>query len=148
MNKTLQELLAIGIKAELEAMDAYSKLAKNVKNTILQERFESLAKDEQRHKIILEGLYEENFPGKAITLPEKSGVPKVNTAISDDNSIIEILTIVMQAEKKAEDYYRDLAGRLDNDEKKDLLNYLANIESGHYFFLKIEYDRAMKSNSK
>ena len=148
MTKTLQELLAIGIKAEMEAIDAYSKLAENIDNILLQERFSTLSKDEQRHKIILEQIYEENFPGVPLSLPAKSGVPKVHPIISKENSITDILSIAMDAEKKAEDYYHDLAAQMDNQIKKDLLNYLANIENGHFYFLKLEYDRSKNRSKK
>jgi rubrerythrin len=144
MTKSMEELLAIGIKAELEAIEAYTELAKNVNITLLSERFEILAKDEARHKKILEELYDENFPGKPIVLPEKSGVPKVQTTLTPDNTISEILSLAMEAEKMAEDYYHDLATKVDSSEKKDLMNYLANIERGHYYFLKIEYDMLAK----
>ncbi len=144
MTKSIQQLLAIGIKAELEAIEAYTKLSQNVKSPLLSERFATLAKDEARHKKILEELHEENFPGEPVILPEKSGVPKVKTTISQDNTISEILSIAMEAEKMAEDYYHNLANNLDNSEKKDLMNYLANIESGHYYFLKVEYDLLSK----
>ena len=140
MTKTMQELLAIGIKAEIEAIEAYTKLSENVTSLLLSERFETLAKDEARHKKILEELHEENFPGVPIILPEKSGVPKVQTTLTADNTISEILSLAMQAEKLAEDYYHDLATKVDSSEKKDLMNYLANIESGHYYFLKIEQE--------
>ena len=142
MTKTLQELLAIGIKAEMEAIEAYSKLAENIDNLLLQERFSTLSKDENRHKIILEQIYEESFPGQPLSLPAQSGVPKVHPIITQENSITDILSIAMDAEKKAEDYYHDLASQMDNQLNKDLLNYLAKIESGHYYFLKLEYDRS------
>lgn len=145
MTKTLQELLAVGIRAELEAIDAYSKLAENIDDDLLKERFEALAKDESRHRKILEGIYEENFPGKQIVLPERSGVPKVQVTVTDDNTISKILKIAMEAERKAEDYYRDLAKKVDDSNKIDLLNYLANIENGHYYFLKVEYEMATKN---
>jgi rubrerythrin len=140
MTKTLQELLAIGIKAEIEAIAAYSELAKNIDNYLLADRFESLANDEARHKKILEDIYAENFPGKQVILPEHSGVPKVSTTVTKENSINEILLIAMDAEKKAENYYRDLSEQMKDQNKKDLLNYLANIENGHYYFLKVEFD--------
>jgi rubrerythrin len=135
MTKTLQELLAIGIKAEVEAITAYSKLAENIDNTLLTDRFESLAKDEARHKKILENIYAENFPKQKLVLPEHSGVPKVSTTVTHDNTIIDVLAIAMEAEKKAENYYRELSAQMEDQDKKDLLNYLANIENGHYYFL-------------
>ena len=145
MTKTLEEILAIGIRAELEAIEAYSKLAEQIQEPLLQDRFNALAKDEDRHRIILEGLYNENFPGKPMSIPEKSGVPKIHPIISQENTVTEILKLAMDAEKLAEDYYKELAEQFEDNEKKDLLNYLANIEGGHYYFLKLEYDMAMKN---
>lgn len=145
MTKTLEELLAIGIRAELEAIEAYSKLAEQIQEPFLQDRFNSLAKDEDRHRDILEGLFKENFPGKPMSLPEKSGVPKIHPIITPENTVEEILKLAMDAEKLAENYYKDLAGQFEDNEKKDLLNYLANIESGHYYFLKLEYDMVSKN---
>jgi len=145
MTKTLEEILAIGIRAELEAVEAYSKLAEQIKEPLLQDRFYALAKDEDRHRVILEGLFKENFPGKPMSIPEKSGVPKIHPIISLENTVTEILKLAMDAEKLAEDYYKNLAEQFEDNEKKDLLNYLANIEGGHYYFLKLEYDMAMKN---
>ena len=83
-----------------------------------------------------------------MSLPEKSGVPKIHPIISSENTVEEILKLAMDAEKLAENYYKDLAKQFEDDEKKDLLNYLANIESGHYYFLKLEYDMVTKNIKK
>jgi rubrerythrin len=145
MTKSLQDLLLMGIRAEIEAIDAYTKLGKSIDNPLLKDRFEALARDEHRHQEILEKIYEENFPGKQMTLPERSGVPKPNAKITNENTLAEVLSTAMDAEKKAENYYNDLADMFADGQKKELLMYLANIESGHYYFLKLEYDMAMKN---
>jgi rubrerythrin len=45
----------------------------------------------------------------------------------------------MDAEKYAEDFYANLADRVDEGHKK-LLHYLSKVEHSHYLMLKTEYD--------
>ena len=53
--------------------------------------------------------------------------------------MVEILLQAMDAEKFAEDFYVDLAERVDNGQKR-LLHYLSKVEHSHYLMLKTEYD--------
>ena len=147
MTKELPDILAIGIQAEIEANELYSKLAEQINNVFLKDRLESLASDEKRHRKILEKIFEENFPGKPVILPDGSGVPKPNILISEENKVSDILLSAMETEKQAEVYYINLAEQFKEKEKKELLLYLAKIEAGHHYFLKLEQETALRKEN-
>ena len=58
-----KELLAMAIKAEIEANKTYSEIASTLTNPLLQEKFQWLAKEENKHKEILEKLFGILNPG-------------------------------------------------------------------------------------
>ena len=56
-----QDVMLFAIKKEQEAYSIYHMLLVNYEGTVLEELFSRLAKEEQRHKEILEQEYEEHF---------------------------------------------------------------------------------------
>ena len=136
---TVDTLLLTAIKSEVESKGVYSQLADRVKNAMLKERLTFLSGEEARHQRILQGIFEEKFPGQSIELPEKSPVPLPRVIISSElMPLNEIFEMAMEAEKAAYDFYKALAERF---EKKDLVNvilYVAKMELGHFALLKVE----------
>jgi rubrerythrin len=51
------EILTLGIKAEKEAQERYTKIAKNLSDSEGKEIFKELAEDERRHHDLLEAQY-------------------------------------------------------------------------------------------
>jgi len=134
-----KELLAMAIKAEIDANTTYSDIARKLANPLLQEKFQWLAFEESKHQKVLEKLYAVLHPGQEVQLPDKVDedlLPSID--IRPSSSLVEILYQAMESEKSAENFYAELAKRMDEAQKK-ILEYLSKVEHSHYTMLKSEY---------
>lgn len=144
MAKNTWDLLAQAIRAEMEAQELYSGLAGQVKNFILNDKFKYLAKEEDGHRQLLTRLYEERFADHPLKLPGCSGTPMPNAQLSKTNRLSDVLEVAMAAEKSAQKFYKNLARKMEAEEDKNMLMYLSNIEGGHYYFLNLEHEQALR----
>ena len=145
MSDKLKDMLGVAVRAEIESNEVYDALADQVTNFILKDKFQFLAKEEQRHRGILENVFKETFPNDILELPNASGVPKPDVEIREGNLLSDILDQAMLAEKQAENFYWEMADFFENKKMKDLIIYLANIEQGHYYFLNVEREMALSN---
>ncbi len=137
-------LLAMAIKAEIDASQTYSDIASNLSNPLLKEKFQWLAYEENKHKEILEKLFATMNPGEEIPIPDtvdEDLLPSIHLARS--SSLAEILFQAMESEKSAENFYAALAQRVEENQKK-ILEYLSKVEHSHYMMLKSEYALAQE----
>jgi len=88
---SIEELLLTAIKSETEANKIYLTLAKHIKNGLLQDKFEFLAKEEEKHKAFIEEMYQNHFPGKKIVLPKKTPVPLPSSRFEEGSKISNTL---------------------------------------------------------
>jgi len=144
MAKNAWDLMAQAIRAEMEAQELYAGLAGQVKNFILNDKFKYLAKEEDGHRRLLIKLYEDRFPDHPLKIPDCSGTPLPNVQLSKTNRLSDVLEVAMAAEKAAQKFYKNLAGKMDSEADKNLLMYLSNIEGGHYYFLNLEREQALR----
>jgi rubrerythrin len=137
---TLEDLFLTAIKSEVESNKLYLKLADNIKNGLLQDKLEFLAKEEEKHKIFIEDTYLNHFPDKKIILPDKTPVPLPEVKIEDEDiPISKVLKSAMDAEMAAHDFYKNFAGRFEAGTKiNHTLNYFSDMELGHFKLLEIE----------
>ncbi len=140
---TVEELLLVAIKSEIESEKIYRETGNRVKNAFLKDRFNFLAGEEKNHESILRKFYKKEFGDKEIIIPEKSSVPlpevKVNT---ESDPISEILEQSMKAELAAKEFYEDLAKKFSDAETKNILKILSRMEQEHYNILNTEYENA------
>jgi rubrerythrin len=139
---SVNELLGIAIRAEIEANKTYSVLAERVSNPLLREKFQWLAYEENKHKEILENLYKTLSQGDELQIPDATDetlLPSIH--ISPSSSFADILHQAMESEKSAENFYTNLSQRFDDPQKK-ILNYLSKVEHSHYLVLQSEYTLA------
>jgi rubrerythrin len=145
MSQKLQDMLAVAVRAEMESKEVYNALADQMKNFILKDKFTFLASEEDKHRNILENVFKETFPSETMELPDDSGVPKPDVHIREGNLLSDILEQAMNAEKHAEEFYKEMAQFFEDKKMKDLIIYLANIEQGHYYFLNVEREMALSN---
>ena len=136
----LADLLLTAVKNEIESKTIYSRLAQRVKNAFLQDRMEFLAREEDKHRQALEGLFHQRFPGRPLALPEKSVVPLPEISVSHELvPLSDIFAQAMAAEQAAHDFYLQLAELFADDaDKKNMLLYFSMMEMGHYKLLDLE----------
>ena len=141
---SLKELLGIATRAEIDANKIYSDLANSVSNPLLKEKFQMLAFEENKHREILEKLYEALSQGDQIKIPDKTDealLPSIH--FTSSSSLVDILYQAMESEKSAESFYAHLAERFENPQKK-IIEYFSKVEHSHYMMLKSEYALAQK----
>jgi len=139
-----KELLAMAVKAEIDASQTYSDIANNLSNPLLREKFQWLAFEENKHKEILEKLFATMNPGEEIPIPDtvdEDLLPSIH--LTPSSSLVETLYQAMESEKSAENFYTELARKVEETQKK-ILEYLSKVEHSHYMMLKSEYTLAQE----
>ena len=137
---SVKDLLGYAIRAEVDSNKAYTDLSDRVSNPLLKEKFRWLAFEENKHREILIKLHSALFPNQTIQIPDEPSQDLFKpVVVESSSSLVEIFLQAMDAEKFAEDFYVDLAERVDNGQKR-LLHYLSKVEHSHYLMLKTEYD--------
>ena len=134
------EVLAVAIRAEIEAADYYGGLLEKVKNILLQQKLKFLVMEEKKHRKILERLHSQRYPEVELKIPEKAARPKTPGAWSEKASILDLFKMALEAEKLAEQYYRDARGVVADAVSQKMLEYLSRVERSHYFLIKSEID--------
>jgi len=139
---TPKEIVDYAIQREIEAASFYRRVADMQKKEHVKEMFLDYAKEEDRHKELLESLDFSN-----IETMEVKKIP--NLKISDhlveiephtDMDYKEALILGMQKEKKAYQLYMGLAASTDNPEIKKLFSRLAQEEASHKLYFETLYD--------
>ena len=136
----LKTLLLAAIKSEIESREIYQGLARRVKNAILKDRLEFLAKEEEKHKSYLEEFYRRQFPGEEIKVPQETPVPLPQVDASENRLLSAIVEDAMQAELAAKEFYEDLKTVLPGRENSRILQILADMEQLHYDILSKELE--------
>ena len=136
----LKTLLLAAIKSEIDSGELYRTLANRVKNSLLKDRLNFLAGEEDKHRAYLEALYRQKFPDEEIEVPEKTPVPLPEVDPSESRLLSEIIEDAMNAELAAKDFYESMKDLLQDEENRRMLQILANMEQGHYDILAKELD--------
>ncbi|MBC7250070.1 MAG: ferritin family protein [Anaerolineae bacterium] len=139
-NLTFLEILGLAIKSEVNAFQVYERLAQRVQNPALRDKLLFLKGEEEKHRTILEAMHAQNFPEVQLELPPRSPLPRVEIALHEDTPVLELLDIALEWEKLSEEFYADFARRAQDAKGKAILQYLSEMESGHYHLLKAERD--------
>ncbi|WP_258084156.1 ferritin-like domain-containing protein [Thermococcus thermotolerans] len=149
MEITDKEVFEIAINAEIRAKEAYEKLASLTKSDIIKDELLFLAKEEDKHREIIEKMAEkfegERTEAKKIEIDVmgefKVVAEKMAEAIKKpDVNVDEVYEIAMKAELVSERLYKELAGYAATEKTKLVLEMLADMERNHYNILRKQYD--------
>lgn len=134
-----KHVLAGAIYREIGARNFYRQIAEAIKNPEGSERFSGLSKDEEAHRVKLEGWYRKLFETKFVAdKKELDGAEIKGVHVDEKTGAMEALDIAINAEMKAEEFYAREAGEVDDAELKKLLLQLSGEEHGHYELLLAE----------
>ena len=142
-NFSLEELLGMAVKAEIGARKFYESLAERIDILELKSKIEWLAGEEKKHEELLRRIYTNTFPGKEIVFPKEHIGPELRPVareLQGAQDIIDLIRWAMKAEEIAAKFYAELEKMVDTEEKKRLMRYLSDMEWGHYYNLKAEYE--------
>ncbi len=140
---SLEELLGMAVKAEIGARKFYESLAENVDIRELKEKIEWLAGEEKKHEELLRRIYENMFPGKEVVFPKEHIGPELRPVARELKGVEDVIDLIrwaMKAEEIAAKFYAELEKMVEGEEKKRLMRYLSDMEWGHYYNLKAEYE--------
>jgi len=136
---TTLEVLTIGIKAEMAAVALYTKMKEMSAARDMQDTMDYLIGQEQRHEAFMRKAFSDQFPGVEIKVPKNTIVPMIDGDLGEDAGMKELFEAAMEAEKKANVFYTDLASRTRDPNSRKLLEYIASMERSHLSILQAEY---------
>jgi len=140
---TSLEVLGIAVKSEIDSAQLYRIMGKKVRNLVVRKKLAFLVEEEEKHRAILEDLYDKTFPDVPLVLPENSAVPQVTQALKEDLTQAKLFQVAMKAEQMNETFYADLAEKIKDPTGKSMLTYLSRMERVHYQLLRGEHELAM-----
>ncbi|KAA3632098.1 MAG: hypothetical protein DWP97_11700 [Calditrichaeota bacterium] len=136
------DIIEFAMKMELDGKAYYEKHARNTSDKDLKKIFLILAEEEEKHfkffKSLKDGDTEEAanlISGSSKTLKEVQNIfvemsqsTEKKTFGKDEEATWQK---ALEIEEKAEGFYREKAGEESDDEKKNLLNIIADEEQNH-----------------
>jgi len=139
-NLSPPEILAVAIRSEIQAVDAYSKIHRKVFNEILKMKLKFLISEEKKHRHILEQLFSQRFQKKELRIPDESFLPPVTFKKDQKLSVLDLFRLSLEAERKSEEFYKEAGEKAEDGESKRILGYLTRVEKSHYFMIRSEID--------
>ena len=136
---TTLEVLTVGIKAEMAAVALYTKMKEMASVADMKETMDFLISQEKRHEQLMRKAFSEQFPEVELKIPENSVVPTIDGELGEDAGMKELFEAAMEAEKKANAFYKDLASKTRDPNSRKLLEYIASMELSHLSILQAEY---------
>ncbi len=137
---TLQELLGVAVRAEIEAAEIYRNLLDRDLPEKTREKVESLVSQEENHEEEFWSIIEDFYPQDKISLPESSGLSNP-VEIDEGVTLEKLFQTAMTSEKESEKFYQNLMERFEEKEVRRTLGFLAASEREHYEILKEELQK-------
>lgn len=144
---SVKDALQIALAKEEKARAAYLQIESKVKNSLLKEKAAFLAGEELKHHKLLETIFKTNFPTQKPEIPTTIPVLWAYPDVAPDASVPELLEAAMKAELDSEEFYKALAGKVENRSAKAIYNYLAAMERGHYYLVMADYELTKEVDS-
>ena len=136
--KGIEEAVALAIEREREARDFYLSKAALMANPKFKELYEYLANEEVKHLGYLEEYRDQReLPLTSTEIPSgQSFTPEFDIGRIKGGEITlgdaGILLASMRHERKSEDFYSEVAKRVEDEGLKKFFEMLAGYERGHY----------------
>lgn len=136
--KGIEEAVALAIEREKEARDFYLSKAALMDNPKFKELYEHLANEEVKHLGYLEKYRDEReLPVISTEIPSgQSFTPEFDVAHIKVGEITlgdaGILVAAMRHERKSEDFYSEVAKRVEDESLRKFFEMLAGYERSHY----------------
>ena len=140
----LDRLLTEAMNAEVQAKKFYAEAAEKASSNAGKSLFKELAEFEQGHYDRLKKIIESRGQGMKIQGPTPSEEIPVKAEVEGEfepnkDEIVKVLGIGIEAEKKAQAKYREIAKMFDDDEAKNLFNNMAEEERKHQTILENQF---------
>ncbi len=140
--KKFIEIVLFAIQREIESVNFYKEASKIVKHSGTKDLFLDFARQEEGHKKKLEEVQ----AGK-IVFGRIEKVPNlqisdylVDAKLKPEIAFAEILRMAMKREERSVKLYTDLNQKNENENLKNLFNFLIQEESKHKYAIEKIYD--------
>jgi rubrerythrin len=140
----VDDLLIEAMNSEIEAKKFYEDASAKAQSQAGKQLFSELAEFEQNHYIRVKKIYE-LIQRKSVEeeFEEKQEIPTINAEVEGEfepnkDEIVTVLTLAIDAEKKAQERYENIASLLDDD-YKNIFTTLAQEERNHQKILEDEF---------
>lgn len=125
-------ILKTAVENELEAHAFYKNASERVADTVLKKTFSDLAKEELKHKVLLEGYLstgsELSFDEtKDYMVSQRVESPK----LSMEMNFTEAIALAMKKEEEAMMMYSAFAEASTDEKQKEIFGELSKMELGH-----------------
>ncbi len=142
--KTLKEILDIAVQKEADAHAFYSLALKIVKDLSAKELLKEFANIELKHRKILENFDLDKIDEQHHTIKQPHDLHisqyLIDTEITQDSTIQEVMVHAMKREQKAYEFYNDMAKIVTSVDVKNLFEELAAEELDHKVRIETDYD--------
>lgn len=128
--KVLREVLRTAIQRESDSKALYMHIAKEVKAAEARAKFERLAEMEQGHRDTVERIYAGRF-GAVDFQPKPAALPDLSNEKTMHTNAAGALKMAIKKEKEAQEFYRNLAEQLGDNEGRDLCGKMEEEERSH-----------------
>ncbi len=136
--KGIEEAIAIAIEREREARKFYLYNSTLMENPKFKELYEYLASEELKHLGYLEKYRDtKELPVVSTKVhSDQSFTPEFNPALTNESEITLgdtcILLAAMRHERKSENFYSELAKRVEGNAQRNFFEMLSRYERSHY----------------
>lgn len=136
--KGIEEAIALAIEREKEAREFYLSKAALMDRPKFKELYEYLANEEVKHLGYLEIYRDQNeLPVTSTEIPSgQSFTPEFDIGRTKGGEITlgdaGILVAALRHERKSEDFYSEVAKRVDDESLRNFFEMLAGYERSHY----------------
>ncbi|AYK14384.1 MAG: rubrerythrin family protein [Methanosarcina flavescens] len=136
--KGIEEAVALAIEREKEARDFYLSKAALMEDPKFKELYEYLANQEVKHLGYLERYRDKKeLPVVSTEIPSgQSFSPEFDLGRTKGGEVTlgdaGILIAALRHERKSEDFYTEVAKRVEDESLRNFFHMLAGYERGHY----------------
>ncbi len=148
----LDVLLTEAMNAEVQAKKFYTEAAEKASSNAGRKLFKELADFEQGHFDRLKKIIESRSQGLKIESPTPAKETPIKAEVEGEfepnkDEIVKVLGIGIEAEKKAQAKYREIANLFDDEEAKSIFSNMAEEERKHQTILENQF-YAMSNTGK
>ena len=135
------EVLAVAIRSEIEAADFYGGILGKVKNILLQAEAQVPRPGREQAPADPGAAACRAFSrARGSRFPDSGAGPKPAAKVDETSSVLDLFKAALEAEKTAEEYYRDARAKMADAGSHKILEYLSRVERSHFFMIRSEID--------
>jgi rubrerythrin len=140
----VDNLLVDAMNAETKAREFYLNASQKAQSPTGKQFFKELADFEQGHYERVKQVIETRTAGKQVEACEPAHIPVIGSEIKGEvepnkDEIVDVINRAIQAEKDAQERYKNIANALDNHTTKALFEGLAEEEGKHQRLLEDQF---------